>query len=62
MSARSASTAHRGTGDDELLHLELLLPKAKWTQLAQHDSALAPRFVRVPHVRQSYEWCAGCWC
>ena len=49
-------------GDDELLHLELLLPKAKWTQLAQRDSALAPRFVRVPHVRQSYEWCAGCWC
>lgn len=61
VSARSASTAHRGTGDDELLHLELLLPKAKWSQLAQRDSALAPRFVRVPHVRQSYEWCADCW-
>lgn len=60
VSARSASTAHRGTGDDELLHLELLLPKGKWTQLAPHESALAPRFVRVPHVRQSYEWCAGC--
>ena len=56
---RSAKTAHKGAGDDKLLHLELLLPKAKWSQLAQRDSVPALRFVRVPHVRQSYEWCAG---
>ncbi|KAK9841797.1 hypothetical protein WJX81_003931 [Elliptochloris bilobata] len=59
---RSAAAASSRAGDDELLHLELLLPRAKGAQLALFPRAQAPRFVRVPHVRQSYEWDCGLAC
>jgi len=64
--ARSAAVAFSRPGDsalrqDALLHLDLL-PKARGAQPPPAASGEAACCVAVPHVRQSFDWCAPAAC